>query len=86
MGDKAKDKIIAYVPHGINEETFRPINEGDKHWDDFVNTKKKLFGGKEYDHIFFFNSRNIRRKCISMCREIWVSRVFFFMYERNRPR
>ena len=65
LGDKAKDKIIAYVPHGINEETFRPINEGDKHWDDFVNTKKKLFGGKEYDHIFFFNSRNIRRKCIS---------------------
>ena len=65
LGDKAKDKIIAYVPHGINEEVFRPIKEADKHWDDFLNTKKKLFGCKEYEHIFFFNSRNIRRKCIS---------------------
>ena len=65
LGDKAKDKIIAYVPHGINEEVFRPIKEGDPHWEDFLKTKQKLFGGKEYDHIFFFNSRNIRRKCIS---------------------
>ena len=65
LGDKAKDRIVSYVPHGINEEVFRPISEGDQHWDDFLATKKRLFGGKEYDHIFFFNSRNIRRKCIS---------------------
>jgi hypothetical protein len=27
LGDKAKDKLIEYVPHGINEEHFFPIDE-----------------------------------------------------------
>ena len=62
LGDKAKDKIIEYVPHGINEEHFFPINEEHKSWEQLQEAKKQLFGGKEYDHVFFFNSRNIRRK------------------------
>ena len=65
LGEKAKDKTIAYVPHGIDENVFRPLKEGDEHWEDFLKTKNRLFGGKEYDHIIFFNSRNIRRKCVS---------------------
>jgi glycosyltransferase involved in cell wall biosynthesis len=65
LGDKAKDKIIKYVPHGINENVFKPITEGSEHWNSLLETKKRIFNGKEYDHIFFFNSRNIRRKCIS---------------------
>jgi glycosyltransferase involved in cell wall biosynthesis len=65
LGDKAKDKIIEYVPHGINEEYFFPIDENHKQWDNLQKAKKQLFGDKEYDHVFFFNSRNIRRKNIS---------------------
>ena len=62
LGDKAKDKIIEYVPHGINEEQFFPIGKDHKEWNNLQQAKKQLFGDKEYDHVFFFNSRNIRRK------------------------
>lgn len=61
LGDKAKDKVITYVPHGINEKLFFPINDKKE----LVETKKKLFGDKEFDFTLFFNSRNIRRKCVS---------------------
>jgi glycosyltransferase involved in cell wall biosynthesis len=65
LGDKAKDKIIEYVPHGINEEHFFPIDEKHTSWDKLQQAKKQLFGDKEYEHVFFFNSRNIRRKNVS---------------------
>ena len=61
LGDKAKNKIIEYVPHGLNEEVFIPLDKSDK---ELVEFKKKLFGGKEFDFVMFFNSRNIRRKQI----------------------
>lgn len=58
LGDKAKDKVLSYVPHGINENMFFPIDDKDK----LTEIKKKLFGDKQYDFIMMFNSRNIRRK------------------------
>ena len=58
LGDKAKDKILSYVPHGINEKMFFPIEDKSK----LTDIKKKLFGDKEYDFVLMFNSRNIRRK------------------------
>jgi glycosyltransferase involved in cell wall biosynthesis len=61
LGDKAKNKIIEYVPHGLNHDIFKPLDKNDKSLIDF---KKKLFGNKEYDFVLFFNSRNIRRKQI----------------------
>ena len=61
LGDKAKKKLIEYVPHGLNEEVFKPLDKSDK---ELVEFKKKLFGGKEFDFVMFFNSRNIRRKQI----------------------
>ena len=61
LGAKAKDKIITYVPHGINEKQFYPI----ENQDELKETKKKIFGDKEFNFTVFFNSRNIRRKCIS---------------------
>ena len=61
LGDKAKKKLIEYVPHGLNEEVFTPLDKKDK---ELVEFKKKLFGGKEFDFVMFFNSRNIRRKQI----------------------
>ena len=61
LGDKAKNKIIEYVPHGLNENTFKPLDKSDK---ELVEFRKQLFGGKEFDFVMFFNSRNIRRKQI----------------------
>ena len=52
-----EDWQISYVPHGINENVFKPLEDKE-----LVNVKKGLFGVKEYDFVLFFNSRNIRRK------------------------
>jgi glycosyltransferase involved in cell wall biosynthesis len=61
LGDKAKNKVIEYVPHGLNENIFKPLDVNTHELKEF---KKKLFGGKEIDFALFFNSRNIRRKQI----------------------
>ena len=64
LGDKAKDKIIKYVPHGLNHEIMFPINENHAQYKDMIEFKKNIFGGKDYEFVVFFNSRNIRRKQI----------------------
>jgi glycosyltransferase involved in cell wall biosynthesis len=65
LGDKAKDKIIAYVPHGINEKMFFPVDVNHSEQNRLQEIKKTLFGGKEYEYVVFYNARNIRRKCTS---------------------
>jgi glycosyltransferase involved in cell wall biosynthesis len=66
LGDKAKDKIIKYVPHGINEKTFFPITEFMKTENGKLEAKKRqIFGDFEPEFVVFYNSRNIRRKCTS---------------------
>ena len=52
-----QDWQISYVPHGINQDTFKPLEDKE-----LIDVKKGLFGDKEYDFVLFFNSRNIRRK------------------------
>jgi len=64
LGDKAKDKIIKYVPHGLNHEMMFPIDENHAQYKDMIEFKKNMFGGKDYEFVVFFNSRNIRRKQI----------------------
>jgi glycosyltransferase involved in cell wall biosynthesis len=61
LGEAVKDKILKYVPHGINEDHFFPMTsvEDLKHLDEF---KKNLFQGKDIEFVAFYNSRNIRRK------------------------
>jgi glycosyltransferase involved in cell wall biosynthesis len=61
LGDKTKDKLIEYVPHGLNHDVFKPIDSTDP---EFAEFKKQLFNGREFDFVLFFNSRNIRRKQI----------------------
>jgi glycosyltransferase involved in cell wall biosynthesis len=61
LADKAEKKIIEYVPHGLNENIFKPLDETDPTLVDF---KKQLFNGVQKDFVLFFNSRNIRRKQI----------------------
>ena len=60
LGDKAKNKLISYVPHGMNTSNFYPITVEDLEF----NTFKKQTKTEDKDFILFFNSRNIRRKQI----------------------
>ena len=62
LAEEAKNKIIQYVPHGINTKYFYPIKEGHKDYNKLTDFKKAAFRNKEYDFVVFYNSRNIRRK------------------------
>ena len=62
---KEKNTIFKYLPHGKDENTFRPLTKEDENDPDFVNFKKILFRDKKPPKfLVFFNSRNIRRKQI----------------------
>jgi len=66
LAEKTKDKVLKYVPHGINEKHFYPINEFMKEdWQKLQNKKKALFGEDQPEFVVFYNSRNIRRKSTS---------------------
>ena len=60
LGEKANEKILKYVPHGLDADTFKPINKDNKEYKEFI----KLTGIKEDDFVVYYNSRNIRRKQI----------------------
>ena len=51
-----EDWQISYVPHGINQNVFKPIKKVSEDISNFV------YGDKKYDFILFYNNRNIRRK------------------------
>jgi glycosyltransferase involved in cell wall biosynthesis len=61
LGDKGKNKLFRYVPHGLNHNVYRPVEKNDPELKKF---KKDFFGNDNPDFILFFNSRNIRRKQI----------------------
>ena len=61
LGERRKNKIIKYVPHGLDNKIFSPITIPTKEFQDF---KNQLTQQKEKDFILLFNSRNIRRKSI----------------------
>ena len=67
LGDKVKDKIIKYIPHGINENDFHIIKDESL----ISKTKQQYFNGKEPKFVALFNSRNIRRKCIPDLLAAW---------------
>ena len=51
-----EDWQISYVPHGINPDTFKPLESVSEEVTKFVH------GEKKYDFVLFYNNRNIRRK------------------------
>ena len=66
LGDKIANKILKYVPHGINDKIFFPINEFMVNdYKAMEDKKKALFGDNIPEFIVFYNARNIRRKCTS---------------------
>lgn len=66
LGELAKDKVIEYVPHGINEKIFYPITEfmSEKN-KELQEMRKKVFGKDNPEFVVFYNARNIRRKSTS---------------------
>ena len=59
LGDKANDKVIKYVPHGLDTSIFKPIEDEVEEF-----TKFKKYIREDKDFVLLFNSRNIRRKQI----------------------
>lgn len=74
LGENAKEKIIEYVPHGINTKHFFPINEDHESYNKLVDFKKAVLKNDEIDFVLFYNSRNIRRK--STADTILAYRIF----------
>lgn len=64
LGDKKDEKVIEYVPHGINAKYFYPIKEGHEEFEKLQEFRKQALKGEDKEFILFFNSRNIRRKSI----------------------
>ena len=73
LGNKAKDKVIKYIPHGLNHHIYRPL-ETTEELDTVKKMKLDLFGKDEVDFVLFFNSRNIRRKQIPDT--MWAFKMF----------
>lgn len=66
LGEAAKEKILRYVPHGINEKVFFPITDFMKEKNEALAQKRKeIFGSFNPEFVVFYNARNIRRKCTS---------------------
>ena len=59
LQDDYKDKLSAYVPHGINTDQFKPLDKNSK---DYIKFKEEVLMGQDYEYVVFFNSRNIQRK------------------------
>ena len=64
LGKIANEKVIKYVPHGINENIFFPITQDKPEYLAVQEMKKHLYGEKEYDFTLLYNARNIRRKSV----------------------
>jgi len=60
----AAEKVIKYVPHGINENIFFPIATDHVGYLALLDFKKQLYGNKSYDFTVLYNARNIRRKSV----------------------
>ena len=67
----AAEKVIKYVPHGINEKFFFPITTEHPEYLALQDFKKQLYGNKSYDFTLLYNARNIRRKCVSDLMLAW---------------
>jgi glycosyltransferase involved in cell wall biosynthesis len=59
--ERCKNKVIRYIPHGLDHSIFKPINKFDS---EFQKLKNSLEKDGKMKFKLLFNSRNIRRKCI----------------------
>jgi len=62
LGEDAKNKVIDYVPHGINSDIFFPITSSHYLNEQLQEFKSNTIPIKDPEFIVYFNSRNIHRK------------------------
>jgi glycosyltransferase involved in cell wall biosynthesis len=58
------EKVIKYIPHGINESFFFPIDSSHTEYLALQDFKKQMYGDKNYKFNLLYNARNIRRKSV----------------------
>ena len=64
--EESKDKVITYLPHGIDTKKFYPIQKDDTAGNELLDTvKKETLRGEPTDFVVFYNARNLRRKMTS---------------------
>jgi glycosyltransferase involved in cell wall biosynthesis len=64
LGERVNNKVIRYIPHGLDSDVFHPMSNDELLSNDFINFKRSILGNKNPKFVVFFNSRNIRRKQI----------------------
>ena len=57
LAEEAKNKVIEYVPHGIDEKLFFPVDKDHEYYDKLVEFKQQTIP-VETDFVVYFNSRN----------------------------
>jgi len=62
LGEDAGNKVITYVPHGINDKVFYPINKDHELYPKLQEFKKQTLKKDGIEFLVYFNSRNIHRK------------------------
>lgn len=53
---------VSWVPHGVNHNVFRKLNENDRDWDEYQKFIEQFKLNNDPEFIVFWNNRNIRRK------------------------
>lgn len=61
LGSKASEKVIKYVPHGIDSKKFYPISNTASEFEELKKFRSNL-NIPEDNFVVFWNSRNITRK------------------------
>ena len=56
------EKNSTYIPHGINEELFKPLSDEDTKSKKYTEFMSKINSRGKKDFIILYNNRNIRRK------------------------
>ena len=62
LGEEASEKLIEYVPHGINSEQFFPVHDDHLLHDTLTQFKNDTIPIEDLEFLVFYNSRNIHRK------------------------
>lgn len=62
FGEDVSEHRITYVPHGINTNKYKPINNHDEDWEHLLNERKKIRGKNDKKFVVMWNNRNIHRK------------------------
>ncbi len=57
-----EDWQVTYIPHGINEDFFYPIDELHSEYNELNKFKNRILENNQYDFVLYYNNRNIRRK------------------------